>query len=285
MRNTLPIWATSGRPAAATDEQSYYPPLSNLLNAVGASLRPKVFCVAELAEQGAGHPDFGLYAAKQVQRGRPRKGQVPECGVVEVKPVGDDAWLTAESDQVSKYWDRYRLVLVTNTRDFVLVGEDVAGNPDTLETFRLADTVEEFEARLQKPRIFACEAGTGLGEYLYRALSHRASIVEPRDLAWLLASYARDGLARVEAAGDTPSLQAVRSALEEALGVRFKDERGAAFFRSTLVQTLFYGVFSAWVLWARQIAAPYRLLQLARGCLASSRAGAQGALSAVVRPR
>ena len=96
--------------------------------------------------------------------------------MVEVKPVGDDAWLTAESDQVSKYWDRYRLVLVTNTRDFVLVGEDVAGNPETLETFRLADTVEEFEARLQKPRIFAREAGTGLGEYLYGALSHWASI-------------------------------------------------------------------------------------------------------------
>ena len=125
------------------------------------SLQPKVFCVGELAEQGAGHPDFGLYAAKQVQRRRPRKGQVPECGVVEVKPVGDDAWLTAESDQVSKYWDRYRLVLVTNTRDFVLVGEDIAGNPETLETFRLADTVEEFEARLQKPRVFAREAGTG----------------------------------------------------------------------------------------------------------------------------
>ena len=43
----------------------------------------------------------------------------------------------------------------------------------------------------------------------------------------------------------------MRSSLEEALGVRFEGERGAAFFRSTLVQTLFYGVFSAWVLWAR----------------------------------
>ena len=83
-----------------------------------------------------------------------------------------------------------------------------------------------------------------------------ATLVEPRELAWLLASYARDGLARVEAAGDAPSLAAVRSALEEALGVRFEGERGAAFFRSTLVQTLFYGVFSAWVLWARQTPPP-----------------------------
>ena len=114
----------------ATAERSYYPPLTNLLNAVGGTLKPKVFCVSELAQQGADHPDLGLYAAKQVQQGKPREGQAPECGVVEVKPVGDDAWLTAEGDQVSKYWNKYRLVLVTNTRDFVLLGQDEAGRPD-----------------------------------------------------------------------------------------------------------------------------------------------------------
>ena len=235
----------------ATGERSYYPPLNNLFDAVGATLKPKVFCVVELAQQGAGHPDFGLYAAKQLQRGRPREGQLPECGVVEVKPAGDDAWLTADGAQVSRYWTRYRLVLVTNTRDFVLLGEDAAGNPTRLETFRVARTQDEFESRLEKPRAFARDVGPALGEYLCRALSHRARLAEPRDLAWLLASYARDGLARVEAAGDAPSLRAVRTALEEALGVRFEGDRGAAFFRSTLVQTLFYGIFSAWVLWAR----------------------------------
>ena len=235
----------------ATGERSYYPPLNNLLDAVGATLKPKVYCVGELAQQGAGHPDFGLYAAKQLQRGKPREGQLPECGVVEVKPAGDDAWLTADGAQVSRYWTRYRLVLVTNTRDFVLLGEDAAGNPTRLETFRLARTQDEFESRLEKPRAFARDVGPALGEYLCRALSHRARLAEPRDLAWLLASYARDGLARVEAAGDAPSLRAVRTALEEALGVRFEGDRGAAFFRSTLVQTLFYGIFSAWVLWAR----------------------------------
>ncbi len=240
----------------ATGERSYYPALTNLLNAVGGALRPQVFCVGELAEQGAGHPDFGLYTRRQVQNGTPRPGQVPERGVVEVKSAGYDAWMTAESDQVSRYWDRYRLVLVTNTRDFVLVGEDAQGNPVKLETFRLAESEQAFHARLEQPRMFASDVGAGLGEYLCRALSHSASIVEPKDLAWLMASYARDGLARVEAAGDAPSLRAVRSALEEALGVRFEGDRGAAFFRSTLVQTLFYGVFSAWVLWARQTPPP-----------------------------
>ena len=240
----------------STPELSYYPALSNLFNAVGASLKPKVFCVVELANQGAGHPDIGLYAAKQVQKGAPREGQVPECGIVEVKSPKNDAWLIAESVQVSQYWNKYRLVLVTNTRDFVLIGEDSDGKPAKLETFRLAASDEEFDKLLKTPRAAARKVGAGLAEYLSRALSHRAALAEPKDLAWLLASYARDGLARVEAAGDSASLSAVRSALEEALGVKFEGDRGAAFFRSTLVQTLFYGVFSAWVLWSRQTPSP-----------------------------
>ena len=239
----------------ATQERSLYGPLDNLLTAVGATLRPKVFCVQELADQGAGHPDFGLYAAKQVQKGAPREGQTPECGVVEVKSPADDAWLTASSGQASRYWGRYRLVLVTNARDFVMLGEDAHGRPATLETLRLAGSESDFLHRLENPRAFARDAGARLGEYLARALSHRAALAEPKDLAWLLASYARDGLARVEAAGGAPPLAAVREALEEALGIRFKGERGRHFFRSTLVQTLFYGIFSAWVLWARTEAA------------------------------
>ena len=246
------IRATGG----GTSELSYYLPLGNLLNAVGGSLRPKVYCVSQLAQQGAGHPDFGLYAARQVQSGKPKQGQTPEGGVAEVKPVGDDAWITADSAQVSGYWERYRLALVTNTRDFVLLGEDSQGQPAKLETFRLADSAADFETKLQHPRAFANSVGPALAEYLSRALSHRATLAEPRDLARLLASYARDGLARVESSGDASSLNTVRSALEEALGVRFEGERGAAFFRSTLVQTLFYGVFSAWVLWSRQTLAP-----------------------------
>ena len=235
----------------ATGERSSYGPLANLLNAVGATLRPKVFCVGELADQGAGHPDFGLYTAKQVQRGRPREGQAPERGVVEVKSPHEDLRTRAVREQVARYWGRYRLVLVTNLREFGLVGPDPDGGEAMLESFRLAESEEAFARRLEHPRAFARSVGAGLGEYLARALSHRAALAEPKDLAWLLASYARDGLARVEAAGDAPSLKAVRSALEDALGVRFEGERGVRFFRSTLVQTLFYGVFSAWVLWAR----------------------------------
>ena len=74
----------------ATGERSLYGPLANLLNAVGSTLRPKVFCVQELADQGVGHPDFGLYTTRQVQKGTPKSGQKPERGVIEVKSVEDD---------------------------------------------------------------------------------------------------------------------------------------------------------------------------------------------------
>ena len=66
-----------------------------------------------------------------------------------------------------------------------------------------------------------------------------------------MASYAREALRRVEKKSDVPALSAIRSALEEALAIEFEDKKGEHFFRSTLVQTLFYGVFSAWVLWTR----------------------------------
>ena len=119
----------------ATAELSYHTPLNNLLTAVGAALKPKVRCVGELQDMGAGHPDLGLYSTTQRSRRggfetRPPRSRIPaelpDCGVVEIKSASDDAWLTVDSDQVSKYWNKYRLVLVTNTRDFVLLGEDRA---------------------------------------------------------------------------------------------------------------------------------------------------------------
>lgn len=47
-------------------------------------------------------------------------------------------------------------------------------------------------------------------------------------------------------------LDSIRAALEEALGIKFEGEKGDHFFRSTLIQTLFYGIFSSWVLWSKK---------------------------------
>ncbi|HEV2125172.1 MAG TPA: hypothetical protein VGW38_20675, partial [Chloroflexota bacterium] len=190
------------RSGAGTRETSSYPALAQLLTGVGRDLRPKVQAVLQLANQGAGLPDGGLFTADQLRgsdENAPLRGQTPARGVIEVKGTGEDIDAVANSEQVARYLERYGLVLVTNYRDLVLVDRD----PD----------------------------GT-------------------RDVAFFLASYARDANARIAHRG-LPSLTTIREALEQALGIRFEGERGEHFFRSTLVQTLFYGIFSAWVLWSK----------------------------------
>lgn len=241
---------------AGTPERSYYPAVAKLLDAIGQQLKPGVLCLSDLGNTGSGQPDFGLYVANQVQKGEPRKGQVPERGVIEMKPVKDDAWLTADTKQVSKYWTAYGLVIVTNLRDFLILGKDEHGKVTKLESFRLAKDEPAFWEMVNTPQKSAKQVGRPFGEYLKRALAQSVELKEPRDVAWFLASYARDALQRVEEAGGLPELASIRSSLEEALGVTFEGNKGEHFFRSTLVQTLFYGVFSAWVLWAKSAPRP-----------------------------
>jgi len=236
---------------AGTPETAYYPALSTLLERVGATLSPKVLPLSQLANTGAGSPDFGLFAANQLQKGEPRKGQMPERGVIEVKGVDDASLFTSTPAQLSKYFDAYRLVLVTNLRAFQLVGEDATGQATRLEAFKLAETPAEFWTLVKTPSASAKEIGLAFIEYLKRMLTQNVALVQPKDVAWFLASYARDALDRVETAGELPALKTVRTALEDALGITFDAEKGDHFFRSTLVQTLFYGLFSAWVIWAR----------------------------------
>jgi len=236
---------------AGTPETAYYPALHTLFERVGASLTPRVLALSQLANTGAGSPDYGLFAASQIQKGEPRLGQMPERGVVEVKAVTDDSMFGSTPTQLSKYFAAYGLVLVTNLRSFQLVGRGLNGEATRLEAFALAAKPADFWALVQTPATSARVVGLAFVEYLRRALAQNVALIQPKDVAWFLASYARDALARVEAAGDLPTLKTVRSALEDALGIKFENEKGEHFFRSTLVQTLFYGLFSAWVIWAR----------------------------------
>ena len=244
---------------AGVKETSYYGALEKLFNELGKTLKPQVRCVMQLKNRGAGMPDGGLFTASQFQRktdDTPTQPTNPERGVIEIKGTGDDAWVTAKTQQVSKYWNKYRQVLVTNYRDFVLIGQDENGQPAILETYRLAKDDAAFWQKARNPKQFAEEQAEQFTEYLKRVMLQSARIATPKDLAWFLASYAKDAKARIEKT-DVPALVTLQKALEEALGISFtgdkKDpKKGERFFKSTLVQTLFYGIFSAWVLWHKQ---------------------------------
>jgi hypothetical protein len=239
---------------AAVDETPYYGALETLLNEVGKNLKPRVRCIIHPKDRGAGLPDGGLFTADQFDKKsghEPKEGQLPSRGAIEVKPPKEDASRVALGDQVTRYLARYRQALVTNLRQFVLAGHDAEGRPTILEKYEMTDTEASFWKAAAHPRSTDGTHGIRLAEYLKRVMLHPAPLATPEDVAFFLASYARDALARIEGV-ELDALAAVRSALEEALGLKFEGQKGDHFFHSSLVQTLFYGVFSAWVLWARQ---------------------------------
>jgi len=111
-------------------ETSHYPAVANLLNEVGRALKPRVHCVIHPSSAGAGLPDGGFFTHDQLHGGATpdlAKGALPARGVIEVKGTGDTADAIAASPQVAKYLERYGQVLVTNLRDFVLVGRGADG--------------------------------------------------------------------------------------------------------------------------------------------------------------
>ena len=72
-------------------------------------------------------PDGGLFTESQFGARRdqmPLPGQMPERGEIEVKPVGANLAKLAATEQVVRFWTRYRLVLVTDLREFALLGEE-----------------------------------------------------------------------------------------------------------------------------------------------------------------
>lgn len=246
LRRMADIRGTGG----ATKETSYYSALENLFNQFGKGLKPQVICNGQLRNDGAGNPDFGLYSRIQVQNGEPRVGQIPERGIIEVKGLAEHTWQTADSAQATKYFGHYRLVLVTNYREFRLIGEGAANKATELDKYTIADDEASFWEMTKKPSDTAQRHATHFAEFIRRVLMTAAPLVKADDIAWFLASYAKDALATLNEK-DSSSLKPLRDALETALGLHFEGDDGEHFFKSTLIQTLFYGVFSAWVVQAK----------------------------------
>ena len=239
---------------AVTPETSYYGPLETLLNAVGQKLKkPRVRCFMSLQNQGGNMPDGGLFTQEQIPKGDDDSmpGQKPARGVIEAKPFANDLAKLVAGSQVARYWEQHQQVLVTNFREFALIGRDHQGKPVRHEFYRLAASEKDFWQLASKPEQAVKEHGERLLDFLERCLRRPVPLTDPKDVAWFLASYARDARNRVEHSQAHKQVETVRKALEQSLGLKVLDEKGEHFFQSTLVQTLFYGLFSAWVLWHR----------------------------------
>ncbi len=224
----------------ATDEQSYKSALERLLTAIGADSDPELFATMELKQEGAGQPDLGVFEKKSNNLRL----------VVEVKGTRDNIHDTASGEQVTKHWNRYGFVLASNFREFVLVARDEAREPVIEARYQITSDPEEFWRA--KPGALAKEHEQGLTDFLNGVFARPAPITKPKELASDLARHAREAKRRL-AKHPADALLPLQAAFEAALGLSFDEKKGLAFFRSSLVQTLFYGLFSGWMLWRQTL--------------------------------
>ena len=233
--------------AMATPETSYYPALGELLDGIGGELKPKVKSVAQPGGTGQGIPDFGLYTDTQIKRMRGgNESEKPARGAVEAKPLSQPLADLLRSEQTEKYARSCGVVLAVNYREFALA-ELQNGKIKIIARCQIAADETEFWQKAETPQKTAEECGVAVCEFLRRALSHNAQILNAEDVARNLASFARESLAILENNKNESALASLRADLESALGMAFTGKHGEHFFRSTLAQTIFYGLFSAWL--------------------------------------
>jgi hypothetical protein len=189
---------SSIRRGGGVPETSGYGALENLFKEVGKTLKPKVGCVINPKNKGAGIPDGGLFTPNQFQRSSNGliEAQLPERGAVEVKPTSEDIDFTSDSVQVANYLVKYGQVLVTNYRDFLLIVLNENQQPKKLERYSIAEDEKSFWEKADGHRAITEIENERFVEFLKRVMLHRAALAKPEDVAWFLASYARDARGR-----------------------------------------------------------------------------------------
>ncbi|ANH04016.1 hypothetical protein [Shinella sp. HZN7] len=228
-------------------EESYYPSIRQLLTTVLAHTQLPFEVRTGTSEvrpgKGRDRPDFVVADGSLIVA----YGEVKAPVIDLVQLAGS----TERDDQIGRYLARVGVVLVCNVREIGIVlcrsGVSRVGLDRVPPVDReLVRTAPLWSAESDRPR-FANE----LIEMLQATLLDSTPIGEPATLARILALQAK--AAKAALPRDLRDLESLLEDYRDALGLSFDldDEDGREFFKSTLIQTAFYGLFAAWALWQR----------------------------------
>jgi len=239
--------------SSTTSEASFYPAIRALLVPIlkdlGLSTDVRINTRERRAGGGVDLPDIALYDGGG--------DFIVVCGEVKSPPedLPDIAASTDRNDQIGRYLAQTGVVLLCNVRGFGLLtvapGHTAPG-PVPPSARHLEHMVELWpsESAFRLGRPFNRAMIPALIELIEMAVTCYAPIAEPETLARILAIQAR----RAKASLPENFTQAISTLAEDfgtALGIRFEGKEGEEFFRSSLVQTVFYGLFAGWLLWSR----------------------------------
>ena len=242
--------------ASSTTEKSYYPTIKELWSRLLESRGLPFEVRAETSERrsagtGVDQPDLALYD---------RGDFVSVFGEVKTADVDirDMACSTDRNDQIGRYLAQTGVVLLSNVHSAGLLScrpgyvrqPSRPVPPEARELLGVA-CMWPSESALARGQSGSAQGFQDLADLLERAVTEFAPIAEPASLARILARQAK------KAKADLPErFDAVAELLDDyrvALGLSFNvdEEKGSEFFRSSLIQTAYYGLFAGWTLWHR----------------------------------
>jgi hypothetical protein len=232
----------------SSTEPSFYPDVKVLLSAVLRNERLPFDVITGTSEDG-GMPDFvlgdsslfvGVY------------GEVKRANTT----LAELAVSFEQNDQIGRYLSQTGVVLLCNVRGIGLLTcapsyARQAGKPVPPAERVLEKTVDLWSAVTGRHKVDAA-AIDDLISIVSRAATDLARIGSPADLAKILARQARD--AKTTVPDDLRPVKPLLDDYRQALGLAFDidDEKGRGFFRSSLVQSVFYALFAAWILWDKE---------------------------------
>jgi hypothetical protein len=232
----------------SSTEGSFYPDLKTLLSAVLKSERLP-FDVITSTSQSGDMPDFVLSDSSLFVG---VYGEVKRADTT----LSDLAVSSEQNDQIGRYLSQTGVVLLCNVRGIGLLTCEASfprepGKPVPPNNRVLEKTVDLWSSVSGKEKVdpAAVEAVVGI---ITRRVTDLARIGLPADLAKILARQARDAKAAMP--DDLAPVKPLLDDYRHALGLAFDvdDEKGERFFRLSLVQSIFYALFAAWILWDKE---------------------------------
>ena len=256
LQKAIVDYAKDARELALSDttrEESYYPAIKSLLIAglrdLGLPSNVRTSTTERRAGGGIDLPDVALYDSGG--------DFVIVCGEVKTPTaeIHEMARSTDRNDQVGRYLALTRVVLLSNVRGFGLLTVDpdfIDPGPVPPEMRRLEAEIELWPSvsALKKDSAARADSVPELLELLETAVTRFAPIADPETLARVLARQARRAKASLPEEFGT-AVAGLAEDFGKALGITFEGAEGQEFFRSSLVQTVFYGLFAGWTLWVR----------------------------------
>ena len=236
----------------SSTENTFYPAIKTLISAILKEGRlPFEVRVNTSEAKGRARdmPDFVLGDDKMFVG---VFGEVKRANV----SLEDLAVSTEQNDQIGRYLAQTGVVLLSNVRRFGLLAciadyeRPTSGSvpPDKRALIKTVDLWSAVNGAGPHAKVDDA-AVADLLEIFERSVTDYAPLADPASLAKVLARQARD--AKDQLPEDLKVVKPLLDDYRQALGLSFEidDERGDRFFRSSLVQTAFYSLFAAWVLW------------------------------------